>query len=299
MTLLRSFTLALLLLLLCVPLIQAQSSSIITDANITFTTIDVPGAVDTQVSAINSAGDMVGYYGQSDYGPATSFLYSNGTFTFFNYPGEPVTAALGINDAGVIVGYATQVPGEQYKLVGFLYDGTTFTTLQDGNDQATYAWGINNAGVVVGAAGSFSVTRGYVLLNGRYRIISFPGQYVYGIATSINNRKRIVGITDYDAFLYHNGTFLNIDFPGAQRTVAYGINDSGIVVGYYNPIATNDYYGFAWKNGQFISFKYTHSKATLAFSINGSGQIVGEYSFDLLTWHGFVTSPLTSASFPE
>ena len=36
--------------------------------NVTLTTIDVPGAVYTEMNGINSAGDMVGNYGQSTSG---------------------------------------------------------------------------------------------------------------------------------------------------------------------------------------------------------------------------------------
>jgi len=36
---------------------------------------------------------------------------------------------------------------------------------------------------------------------------------------------------------------------------------------------------------------------TFASDINNSGQIVGTYSFDRIAYHGFVTSPITSADF--
>src|SRR5690348_11950488 len=56
----------------------------------TFTTIDVPGAGVTGISAINKVGDMVGSFGQSNSGPISGFLYRSGTFTYFDYPGETV-----------------------------------------------------------------------------------------------------------------------------------------------------------------------------------------------------------------
>jgi hypothetical protein len=51
-------------LLLLVPLIHAQveTDTIIPDAHVTFTTIDVPGSGVTNVLGINSDGDMVGNY---------------------------------------------------------------------------------------------------------------------------------------------------------------------------------------------------------------------------------------------
>jgi probable HAF family extracellular repeat protein len=82
--------------------VQAQSESTIPEnvktANLTFTTIDVPGAFSTEAQGINSAGEVVGYYTVTEVSPAHAFLFSNGTFSFFDYPGADQTAAYGIND---------------------------------------------------------------------------------------------------------------------------------------------------------------------------------------------------------
>ena len=59
MTFLRSLTLPVLLVLFA-SLILAQSNSVLPQVNLTFTTIDVPGAVFTGISGINGLGDMVG-----------------------------------------------------------------------------------------------------------------------------------------------------------------------------------------------------------------------------------------------
>jgi probable HAF family extracellular repeat protein len=284
-------------LLLGVSLAGAQADAIIPDAHLTFTTIDVPGYSLIQIDGINSAGDMVGFYGQNGSGPVSGFLYRNGSFTFFDYPGQPVTVPNGINDSGLIVGYATQTASQEYKVVGFLYDGTSFTTLQDGNNQETAGQGINNAGVVVGRVGTLGTTRGFMLLNGRYEILQFPGQYVYGLATGINNFSEVTGYTDYDAYIYKNGKFRKVDFPGAQLTAAMGVNDGGIVVGWYNPTDTNEYHGFVRKGGKFISFSYPGAVWTFALGINNSGQIVGAYTFDKVIYHGFLTSPVSDVDF--
>ena len=69
----------------------------------TFTTIAVPGAVYTGAWAINSAGEIVGNYGQNDDVDSAGFLYKNGKFKYFS--NGPVTVPTGINDSGLIVGY--------------------------------------------------------------------------------------------------------------------------------------------------------------------------------------------------
>ena len=296
MTFLPRFTLSLILVLsapaVYAPLAQAQSPSVITNVNLTFTTIDVPGAVYTGVWGINKTGDMVGNYGQNANLDSHGFLYSNGTFTYFDYPGAIVTVPMGINDSGMIVGYTGQNP-----VVGFLYDGTAFTTVRRGNDSATYTFGINNAEEVVGGTGTIYTTKGYEMRDGHYKKITFPGQYVYGYASGINNLGVSVGWTSSPehGYAYRNGTFRSVDFPGADGTEAWGINDSGIIVGWY-AAPGGCVCGFASKNGKYISFSYPGAD-TYAVRINAFGEVVGQYTFDYQIFHGFVTSPITAADF--
>jgi uncharacterized membrane protein len=273
---------------------QAHSSSFVTDANITFTTITVPGAGYTGVWAINKTGEMVGSYGMNINGgnDAHGFLYRNGTFTYFDYPGQSVTVPSGINDSGLIVGYAGR------GLVrGFLYNETTFTTLRDGSDSATFAMGINNAGVVVGGAGSIYATRGFELRGKMYQDVSPPGTYIYIYGSGINNLGEAVGWTDNGGFSYADGKFRNVDFPGASVTEVHGIADSGIVVGWYDTGAPPYIvYGFVRSNGKYISFGYPGA-LTFAYGINAGGQIVGAYTFDSQTYYGFITNPVAPADF--
>src|SRR5438445_13255716 len=108
-------------------LLHAQTPPDIT-AQLTITTIDVPGAHYTGAWGINSAGDMVGNYGQDTNLDSHGFLYSRRAFNYFYYPGQTVTVPLGINDSGLIAGSAGRNP-----VVGSLYDVITFTTLKLGS----------------------------------------------------------------------------------------------------------------------------------------------------------------------
>jgi probable HAF family extracellular repeat protein len=201
-----------------------------------------------------------------------------------------VTEPSGINDAGLIVGSAGQNP-----VVGFLYDGTTFTPIQHGHDNATIALGINNASDVVGGTGTIYTTKAFELRSGRFRDISPPGTYIYIYATGINNFGKIVGWTDDDGFAYDGGKFKRIAFPGANQTEAWGINDKGVIVGWY--ASSECICAFALRTGRYLSFRYPGAAGTLAYGINNLGQVVGGYTFDYETWHGFVTSPITAGDF--
>ena len=281
------------------PLLHAQDSATTiqlpdgTTAQLTFTTIDVPGAASTSIGGINSGGDIVGSYSTTPNGPAHGFLLKGGNFTYFDYPGVQSTFALGINDSGLIVGFTSGGVRE----LGFTYDGTAFTTIRAGKNSATSLMGINSAGYLVGGAGTIYDSRAIESRDSRFKVINFPGIYVYGYATGINKAGQVVGWTssgsETHSYLYDQGTFTLIDVPGAAgSTEAWEINDTGMIVGWYSIDGPADY-GFALLNGQYVSFSYPGAH-TFASGINALGQIVGSYTFDYLTYHGFVTSAVTS-----
>ncbi|HZQ71090.1 MAG TPA: hypothetical protein VFA68_21375 [Terriglobales bacterium] len=274
-------------LLVCIPLSMAQTSANVVQANVTFTTIDVPGAKYTGVWGTNTAGDMVGNYGQDTNQDSHGFLYSNGTFTYFDYPGQVVTLPHGINDSGIIAGKAGQNP-----VVGFTYDGTNFTTVKHGSDSATFVLAINNNGDLVGGTGSIYATKGFDLTAGKFKRLSPPGNFIYVYGTGINNFGEIVGFDDNGGFIFKNGRFQTVVFPGAVDTTVLGVNDNGVIVGWYDASGATCTCAFVLKNGKFLSFSYPGAAATAAAGINSAGQVVGQYTFDYQAWHGFVTNPI-------
>jgi hypothetical protein len=65
----------------------------------------VPGSVDTQVTGINSEGEIVGYYDNAYLGNHHGFIYTAGTFITYDVPGAAETFITGINSNEQIVGY--------------------------------------------------------------------------------------------------------------------------------------------------------------------------------------------------
>jgi len=83
-------------------------------------------------------------------------------------------------------------------------------------------------------------------------------------------------------------TFTSIDVPGAGYTAAYGINNSGQIVGTYllNGAGAS---GFVDSGGTFTSVNIPPSSPpflneTYAFGINDHGQVVGELAADLFSF---------------
>ncbi len=109
--------------------------------NYSFTTIDVPGAVETNAFGINNSGQIVGEFTASS--RAHGFLLSGGAFTTIDVPGAINTQAFGINDSG-------QIAGESDSSHGFLLSGGAFTTIDVPGATLTQAFKINNSGQIAG-----------------------------------------------------------------------------------------------------------------------------------------------------
>ena len=152
----------------------------------------------------------------------------------------------------------------------------------------TFARGINDRGIVVGGyALPAAPFRGFVY-NRVFSDFVVSGSTQDTQAWAINNVGHIVGRfqpdgQDVKGFFY-DGTFTTIDFPGATRTEALGINERGQVVGAYSTDATH---GFLYSEGTFFAIDVPGSRATFVFDINSSGDLVGVYDDDSRR-HGFV-----------
>ena len=155
--------------------------------------------------------------------------------------------------------------------------------------------GLSNSGDIVGwhiAAGLPAGTaNGYINNHGVTTLISLP----YGAHFSgINNSDQVVGVyqpagpvagNPSSGFIYQNGNFTALNFPGAQETSVSGINDSGEVVGTYlistGQVGTWTYSvqqgGFTYANGVYTAINAPGSSRTVATGINDNGDVVGYY----------------------
>ena len=71
------------------------------------------------------------------------------------------------------------------------------------------------------------------------------------------------------------GTFTQIDYPGAFSTQAIGIDKSGNISGWYEDQDTAKH-GFIYRNGTYTSIDYPGTTGgTMLFGMNDNGQIVG------------------------
>jgi uncharacterized membrane protein len=167
-----------------------------------FTTLRVPGSLETQAVGINNRTQVVGEYIDPS-GTYRGFLWQRGRFSTVDGPGSLGGAVLDINDRGQMVGVHDAADGSKR---GFLLSKGRYTTFAAPGAPVTFPIDINNHGQIVGTYADDSDgsprLRGFVLRKG-------------------------VG-----------GPFTPIDVPGALETIARGMDDRGRIVGLYgNPNA--------------------------------------------------------------
>jgi hypothetical protein len=74
------------------------------------------------------------------------------------------------------------------------------------------------------------------------------------------------------------GTYTQIDYPGAAQTECYGINNAGDMVGWYEDTGGN-WHGFLLSGGTYTKVDYPGATTTLLRGLNDVGQIVGYGTF--------------------
>jgi probable HAF family extracellular repeat protein len=188
------------------------------DSGGSYTTLNVPGAIQTSADAINAQGQIVGDYFGSN-GPHSGFLYSGGIYTTIDPPGSYSTTLTGINAKGQIVGYFTESNGGPPH--GFLYSHGTYTVLDFPGAIDTETVSINASGQIVGffengvagsgpggSGGQITSQDAFLYSGGKYTTIGPPG----GTAYSINNKGQVVG--EYDANGTDHGFIATPTHPG-------------------------------------------------------------------------------------
>jgi probable HAF family extracellular repeat protein len=221
-----------------------------------------------------------------------------------NFPGAIYSVPLGLSVSKTVGYYVSLTKNDAY-----VQTGAKFVDAAPAGSCTSYLSGINEDGIAVG--GYCSITggcnpevgeRGYAYdsRNGKIITIMFPLAGAATTAYGINGRRVIVGgycpnnnvcpsglfNPASHGFVYENGSYTTLDFPGAQATSAFAINDAGTVVGYYL-INNTGPHAFLYKNGTFSTIDFPGSGYTVATSINSIGAVAGLFSGSTGV-HGFI-----------
>jgi len=207
-----------------------------------FTSFDPPGSVATTPNFITPEGIIVGVYTDSA-GVEHGFILANGHYQTVDYPGAAGTALDGVSPLG--------------ELVGFECDDTACTHFHSFKRSVTGHFSApfdppgaaisepateNLSGVIVGgywtvAPPQTQFLHGYVLRNGTYTTIDYPGTTSGTFCGGNNLWNHIVGqwvdsSGAFHSFLLKDGNYTSFDPPGATGgSIAAGINVFDVIVG--------------------------------------------------------------------
>jgi hypothetical protein len=223
-----------------------------------------PGSVQTQVTGLNDRGVTVGFWSgmnnASQVNDNHGFYAAGGRFHTVNFPtgdnaSPPVDQLLGVNDHDVAVGFYTNGQGSNR---GYTYDIRThqFSRVLVPGAPAGQAGpsltaaGLNNRGDVTGFyAASSGQTDAFLRLSyGRFLTLAVPGASMTQ-ALGVNDRDEVVGVytvgsgdnAQTHGFTWRPGYgFRTVDDPhGLGATTINGVNDAGVLVGFYTDAAGN------------------------------------------------------------
>jgi hypothetical protein len=225
------------------------------DKSENYTSFDPPGSTDTEPTAINPAGAIVGSFFDTG-GLSHSFVRTHkGAVHAFDPPGAPCplpgtnfcSRAVGITPDGAIAGEAS--------VGGFLLspDGA-FTTINVPSSNLTSISAVSTNGAIIGL---FFVTGSF----GAHGFVRTPG-----------------------------GAFTTFDPPGSTYTAPTAINPDGAIVGFY--LEAGGQHGFVrTPGGALTTFDPPGSTGTQPTAISPAGVSTGNFLDASGIYHGFVRAP--------
>jgi len=249
--------------------------------------LNPPGSIYTTASGVNSSGITVGAFEFSGQ-PLQGFAYlpANREYRPIQYPGATYTIALSVNDINTVVGTFANSDGIAH---GFLLDHGKYLQYDVGSS-GTVIQGINKAGDFSGTSGSNGDYQGFVSIGGV--VTTFTVNGLVTNAYAINSSGDTVGFfINQSATAFHgfvrdgSGKTKQIDYPGSLSTACTGINDKGVITGFYEDANNNDH-GFILINGKFKTLA-----APYIAGINNRGAIVGSFTGNNGQTYGFLRLP--------
>jgi hypothetical protein len=251
-------------------------------------TFQIADAYHTYVTCVNDSNHIGGYFQNST--GIHGFVFAGTDTMQINYPNAAQTYIYGLNNNYIVVG-AYNMTGNTTNNEGFAYNRITgiFSDLTSGwipGMDITITRDINDANCIVGDYKQNVTHNCFLMCNGNNS--SFHYNYKPTYINSINNTGRRAGFWIDASFrhglIYSNGSWTQVDYPGSNRTMMTGMNDSSTAVGIFNLNRS-----FFYKNGIFREIKITGATEIQVRDINNHGLATGYYKDASNTYKGFYT----------
>lgn len=262
-----------------VPAIQAIEYS--------YKTLNFPNQIyNVTAWEINNMQQIVGNHGW------IGFLYDNGNFIVLSAPQNYKNSGRAINDKGIIIIH------DDGAYNNVFYDGTNYILLPFRGA----ATDMNNHEKITFSARHDGWHRGFIYdyHTGIITQVDSPWpNYSKGLDfRGINDLGICAG--DYDdingfghGVIYDAGNFTILDFPGAEVTSLWKINNKRHIIGTGFIIKDdwNTQFSFLYDGVGFMKIAYPGASNTFVYGFNDLDQIVGSYLKDGQEY-GFVASPI-------
>lgn len=240
----------------------------------TFTRIDNPlDPTFNQLLGINNEGDISGYYGSGAAGHPNKGYFIAPPYTTFipdNLPASTQTQATGLNNSGVSTGF--------------------WAPTNTGTDQDYGFIRLNNHGTPIWLSVNDVLVSSTPLVN------QVLGVNDNSVAVGFYNDS--AGNSHGFAYSVPAATFTAFDIRGSVSNAATGINNKGLVSGFFTVQSTGITFGYLKslsKNGLLQSFRVPGSKTTQFLGVNNSGVAVGFYIGKDTFPHGVLFNPASGA----
>jgi hypothetical protein len=200
-----------------------------------FINFDAPGARHTYAVGINDNNTVAGYFESQDQFNHGFIRVSDGAITTFDGPNAVNTWVTAINDADEIVGYFSDASDVFH---GFVREPDGTIAVADfPNADLTFANGINKKGDITGEFDDPKIHGFLRKRSGKFRQFNVPGAGTAGMV--INDDGAIAGkycttscFGAFGAFVRTpNGAISTFSVSGAQGTLPFGLNKSGLIAG--------------------------------------------------------------------
>lgn len=210
-------------------------------------------------------------------------------FKVFHLPEDVASSPNGINDYGTVVGLAVDLGGGERGFTRSPGGVVTYYSAPNAYPtyrSYTYFTGRNDSGVNVGNyAANFTgaVQKGFMLSGSHFISIAFPKAIEATYANGINKWNSVVGYyidligngLAHGFKRFSDGSFITLNYPGAQQTFATGINNNGAIVGSYCSSCNAARPGFIYFKGQWATLNYLNATVTNFTGISDAGVIIG------------------------
>lgn len=242
-------------------------------------------------TAINSAGTIIGYIGNSILLQATLWTdsHSAGMALPTGHSGfDQNSKAFGINTAGQVVGSIND-PATQNDFAATWAPGTFApSALPSDGAAASVAHAINTSGEIVGSSATPVIWQGTTIT--ALEALSGPN----ADALALNDAGQIVGYATLSTMSPTTNTYIShaVTWTGTAHTIAdlgalggsvsqaSAINAAGVIVGYSNLAGDAVSHATLWKNGTIVDLNTlldpsdaSHITLTAATGINDNGVI--------------------------